>query len=211
MKTLTWSLFIFFAIIIGLYPFAYLLFDMRYGLLGSKPPELLQSKIWFTVFYQHIFFGSIAMLIGWSQFSKRIRNRNLKLHRTLGKVYLVSVILSGLAGFYLALFASGGIVSTLGFGGLAIGWLSTSILAYLSIRKKEIDQHQYWMIRSYALCWAAVTLRIWLPLFQFAFVMEFLTAYRIIAWLCWVPNLLVAEVIVRNLKSSRLTVNTVRQ
>ncbi len=210
MKTLLWPLFIFFAIAIGLYPFAYLLLDMRHGFLGSKPPELLQSNIWLTAFYQHIFFGAIAMLTGWSQFSKRIRNRNLKLHRTLGKVYLVSVILSGLAGFYLALFANGGMVSILGFSGLAIGWLSTSILAYLSIRKKEIDQHQYWMIRSYAFCWAAVTLRIWLPLFQFGMGIEFITAYRIIAWLCWVPNLLVAEIIVRNVKSSRLASNTIQ-
>jgi hypothetical protein len=59
------------------------------------------------------------------------------------------------------------------------------------------------MIRSYALCFAAVTLRIWLPLFQFALGLEFIFAYRIIAWLCWVPNLVVAELIVRSLKMKR--------
>jgi hypothetical protein len=48
------------------------------------------------------------------------------------------------------------------------------------------------MIRSYALTLAAVTLRLWLPLSQVAGI-DFMTAYVAIAWLCWVPNLLVAE------------------
>jgi len=202
MKTFWWAIFIFFSISIGLYPIAYLLVDMSYGLLASKSAELLHNTVWYTAFYQHIFLGAIAMLVGWSQFSKKFRNKNLSFHRTLGKVYLIAVALSGSAGLFIAFYATGGLISVFGFSGLAVAWLFTSLQAYLAIRKKDVDQHQHWMIRSYALCWAAVTLRIWLPLFQFAFDIEFMTAYRIIAWLCWVPNLLVAEVIIRNIKSS---------
>ena len=209
MKILRWSIFIFFAMGIGLYPFSYLLFDMSGGLLSSKSAELLQNKIWYFAFYQHILLGAIAMLTGWSQFSKRLRNKNLTLHRALGKVYLVAVIWSGTAGLFIALYATGGLVAITGFSGLAICWLFTSLQAYTSIRKKDIDQHQYWMIRSYALCWAAVTLRIWLPLFQFGFDIDFLTAYRIIAWLCWVPNLIVAEFIVRSYKAKRNAIKAV--
>jgi hypothetical protein len=55
------------------------------------------------------------------------------------------------------------------------------------------------MIRSYALTFAAVTLRIWLPLGQVLH-FDFVEAYRVIAWLCWVPNLLAAEWILNNLK-----------
>ena len=47
------------------------------------------------------------------------------------------------------------------------------------------------MIRSYALTLAGVTLRLDVPaalLGPFAFS----TAYAAIAWLCWVPNLLIA-------------------
>ncbi len=121
------------------------------------------------------------------------------MHRTVGKIYVVAVLFSGMAGLYIAFYASGGIIPVLGFAGLATSWLFTTVRAYLSIRAKEVDQHQRWMIRSYALCFAAVTLRIWLPLFQFGFGMDFFFAYKIIAWLCWLPNLIVAEVIVRNL------------
>jgi len=200
MKTFKWAIFIFFAVGIGLYPLAYLLFDMSKGLLFTKSPELLASMVWYTAFYLHILPGAVAMLIGWAQFSRRLRNRNLNFHRNLGKVYLISVGISGTAAVYIAQYATGGIVSILGFSGLGVAWLFTSLQAYRMIRNKDIDRHQYWMIRSYALCWAAVTLRLWLPLLQFGFGMEFITAYTIIAWLCWVPNLIVAEGIVQNLK-----------
>src|SRR5687768_8940786 len=139
MKTLLWSLFIFFAVSVGLYPFAYLFFDMTYGLLSSKSPELLNDQVWRSTFYQHIFLGAVALLTGWSQFSKQIRNKNLKLHRTLGTIYLIAVALSGTAGLYIALYATGGILSVTGFSGLAIAWLFTSLQAYVAIRRKNID------------------------------------------------------------------------
>lgn len=203
MKTIRWSTFIFFSVGVGLYPLLYLVLDMSGGLLASKG-NLIESKPWNFAFYQHILFGAVAMLTGWSQFSTRIRNKKPTLHRTFGKIYVIAVILSGAAGFYLALFATGGLVSGFGFAFLAIGWLVSTVQAYLLIRKGQVDSHQYWMIRSYAFCWAAVTLRLWLPFFQIATTVDFITAYRMIAWLCWIPNLFVAELIIRNLKKSRL-------
>jgi hypothetical protein len=50
------------------------------------------------------------------------------------------------------------------------------------------------MMRSYALAFAAVTLRLYLPIFQITHV-DFMIAYRITAWLCWVPNLAFAELV----------------
>jgi uncharacterized membrane protein len=200
MRILGWTLFIFFAVGVGLYPILYLLVDMKQGFLGSKPAELLQRYPWQFAFYTHIFFGGIALLTGWSQFSKKLRNRYLDFHRTLGKVYVIVVTISGVTGLYIALFANGGLISILGFSGLAIAWLFTTTQAYLAIRKKDITQHEEWMIRSYAVTFAAVTLRIWLPFSQAVLAMDFIVAYRIIAWLCWVPNLLVAEWIVRSRK-----------
>jgi uncharacterized membrane protein len=203
MRTFAWIVFIFFTVFVGLYPFSYFVFDMSGGFPATKGQELLQSRIWNAAFYTHIFFGGIAMLAGFTQFSKKLRNRMLTLHRTFGKIYLVSVGISGITGLYIAMFASGGIISITGFSGLAIGWLVTSFVAYSAIRKVDIDKHQRWMIRSYALCFAAVTLRIYIPLFQIVLGMEFISAYRIIAWVCWVPNLLVAELIIRNLKRKK--------
>ena len=169
------------------------------GLLGSKSQELLASSIYNLAFYTHIYFGGIALLSGWSQFSKKWRLKYLKTHKNLGKVYLISVALSGLSGLYIAYYANGGLTAKLGFGILAILWLYTSLMAFIRIKNKEIIAHQRWMIRSYALCFAAVTLRLWLPLLPAATGLGFDEAYIIISWLCWVPNIIVAELIIRKL------------
>jgi len=192
-----------FAIFIGLYPLRFIGLPHESSLLASKPAALLDNSLYLTAFYTHIFLGGLALLAGFSQFFKKLRRKRVRLHRTLGKIYILSVLLSGTAGLGIAFFATGGIISALGFGGLAVFWLYTTTNAYTSIKKREMHAHQRWMIRSYALCFAAVSLRIYLPTFTFAFGMEFIPAYRIIAWLCWVPNLLIAEFfIVRKLASA---------
>lgn len=192
---LGWTFFIFLAIVIGLYPLGYVISDTlaQYGLLSQKPDAITGSQIWNIQFYLHIMLGGLALLAGWSQFLKKSRSKYLSTHRLLGKVYMIAVVISGISGLYIAIYAEGGIVAKTGFAGLAISWLFTTIKAFLDVRKGNITGHQQWMVRSYALTFAAVTLRIWLPMFQYGFGMDFLSAYVIIAWLCWVPNLLWAE------------------
>lgn len=196
-KKIGFKIFAGFSILIGLYPLLYFIIDSKFGILNSKSELLLNDGIWNIAFYAHISLGGLALLIGWTQFSKKLRNKNINLHRNLGKVYLISVIFSSFSALYIAVFATGGIISTLGFSCLAIIWLYTSIRAFLEIKNASIRNHQRFMIYSYSACFAAVTLRIWLPILTAVF-QEFLTAYRIVAWLCWVPNLVVAYFIVKN-------------
>jgi hypothetical protein len=89
-------------------------------------------------------------------------------------------------------FAFGGVGTRLGFAGLAVALLVTTSFAYIRIRKGRIIEHREWMLRSYALIFAAVTLRIELPLLR-VLLHEFSSAYAIVAWLCWLPNLLSAQ------------------
>jgi len=197
LKHLLWTVFGLAALGIGFYPLIYYLVDMHgKGLWSGKTPELLADTAWHSAFYIHITFGGIAMLTGWTQFSPRIRNAYTSTHRTLGKIYVFCVMLSSLAGFYIALFASGGITCVLGFGFLAISWFFTVIKAYSSILKRQFKQHENWMIRNYALTFAAVTLRIYLPLSTQVMHLDFIAAYRVISWACWVPNLIIAEIII---------------
>jgi uncharacterized membrane protein len=187
-----WFLFAFLAIGVGLYPIAYFILDPMFGLLSTKSSALLSDRVYNIGFYTHIIFGGIALLSGWSQFSRKLRTRNLPLHRLLGKVYLVSVLLSASASIYIAFHATGGLVAVTGFLGLGLVWFFSTAKAYASIRKKQIQLHEKWMIYSYAACFAAVTLRLWLPLLTFLHAGDFVPAYRIVAWLCWVPNILFA-------------------
>lgn len=189
MKNILWALFGFFALAIGAYPGIYFVVDRKFGLLSSKSPELLDNLAWNIGFYTHIIAGGIALLIGWTQFSPRLRNRFLNTHRNVGKIYIATALLSGLAGFFIGFFATGGPIAAAGFVSLALVWLYTTFQAYRHIRHGRIAAHEQMMLYSYAACFAAVTLRIWLPLLSMA-MQDFVSAYRVVAWLCWVPNLL---------------------
>ncbi len=191
-----WFVFVSLAICVGLYPLLYFFVDREFGLLASKSDMLLSNVIWNIGFYGHILFGGIALLIGWIQFSKKMRARNLNRHRLIGKIYLSSAVISGVCGIYIGFFATGGLISSLGFISLGVFWLYTTILAYKAVRSGDIKLHQGFMIYSYAACFGAVTLRIWLPLLTIAFG-DFVSAYRMVAWLCWVPNVIFAYFWVR--------------
>lgn len=140
----------------------------------------------------HITGGIFAIIIGAFQLNSRLRARFLSAHRWLGRLYLAAVFVGGTAGLYLSLESFGGLVTHFGFGLMAVCWLGTTFAAYFSIRQRDLAAHRVWMLRSYALTLAALTLRIYLPLSQIAGI-GFEPAYQAISWLCWVPNLLIVE------------------
>ena len=133
-----------------------------------------------------------AIVIGAFQVNSRLRARFLPVHRWLGRIYVVAATVGGIAGLILATRSFGGLVTHFGFGLMAICWFGTTLNAYRHIRRGDVINHRAWMLRSYALTLAAVTLRIYLPLSQVAGI-GFESAYQVISWLCWVPNLLVVE------------------
>jgi uncharacterized membrane protein (DUF2068 family) len=67
---------------------------------------------------------------------------------------------------------------------------------------RQFASHRRWMIRSWALTLAAVTMRIYIPLFEVADLPE-MPAYRAISFLCWVPNLLIAELMLLRERTSK--------
>jgi len=143
----------------------------------------------------HIFASAIALALGPAQFSARLRQGRPALHRWIGRVYLgVGVGVGGLAGLVMATHASGGAWARLGFGSLAAAWLCTGAVAYQAARRRSFVAHRRWMVRNFALTFAAVTLRLYLPS-SFVAGIAFESSYPVIAWLCWVPNLVVAELL----------------
>ncbi len=139
----------------------------------------------------HVGFSAVALLAGPFQFFPGLRKR-MKLHRALGFVYFVGVGVGGVAGFFTALIAYGGLVSQAGFGLLAIVWLWTAAEALRAIRQRDFTRHELWALRCFALTFAAVTLRIQLGLFGAASG-SFDDYYPLLAWSSWVPNLIFIE------------------
>lgn len=148
----------------------------------------------------HLLGGCIAMFVGAFQLSSKLRTRFLAYHRWFGRLYVIAVIVSGIAGFILALNAYGGMTSQFGFGLMAICWLGSTTIAYYHVRHGNIIEHRNWMIRSYALTLAGVTLRVYLGIATLIDV-PFQQFYPVLSWICWVPNLLLVEWLVL----SRLT------
>ena len=146
----------------------------------------------------HLVCSPVALLTGALQINRVIRNRNGSLHRWLGRLYVAAVFLGGGSGLVLAFGSFGGPVTHWGFGLMAVLWLVTTGSGFWAIRRNARNTHRDWMIRSYAITLAAITLRVYIPTSQVAGI-PFEDAYRAIAWLCWVPNLLLAEWFIRRL------------
>ena len=136
--------------------------------------------------------GATALFMGAFQLNSRIRARYLPVHRWMGRTYVVAVAIGGLGALALVPHSLEGVVTHVGFGMLAVLWMATTARAYIAIKRGDRPTHRRWMIRSYALTLAAVTLRIILPA-ELAAGMSFHDAYQVVAWACWVPNLIVAE------------------
>lgn len=146
-----------------------------------------------TGLYLHVFASSLALLTGPFQFSPTLRQRRPRMHRVLGRIYLGGgVLVGGLSGLYMSTHAFGGTGARLGFACLAIAWLYTGYRALRAIRRGAVAEHRAWMVRNFSLTLAAVTLRIYLPS-SMVLGIPFETAYPFIAWLCWAPNLVIAE------------------
>ncbi|CKE95344.1 DUF2306 domain-containing protein [Bacillus paranthracis] len=162
-------------------------------MFGSK-----LSEFWYSMLLTHITTSIVALVIGPFTLSTKFRERNINRHRIMGRIYMVGILLGGISGLYLSFYATGGLVAKLGFGLLSVLWLTSAYQALHRVKNKKMKDHRNWMIRNYALTFAAVTLRIWLPLFIVLFGIEhFELSYAIIAWLAWVPNLIVAELFIR--------------
>ena len=187
---LTWFLIVFGSLGVAIYAlFGYTMFPV-----GSMVhPEMRAAYEAHSLgIYTHIFASLIALALGPFQFAQRLRRKNVSLHRLLGRVYLLGVLLGGISGLYLSRIAFGGLVSSVGFALLACIWLFSGFMALHHIRHQRVALHRRWMIRNFSLTFAAVTLRLYLGLF-FAAGVSFETFYPLLAWICWVPNLVFVE------------------
>lgn len=169
------------------------LVSFRHLVPGMPAPEVVAGNTlrmpWLVA---HAASAGIALLAGGWQFLPRLRARRPALHRWMGRAYVLACLAGGATGFLLALGASTGPVSTAGFGLLAIGWIHSTVMAWRLAVRGDFAAHRRWMIRSFALTFAAVTLRLYLPVAA-ALPIAFDDSYRAISFLCWVPNLVAAE------------------
>jgi hypothetical protein len=140
----------------------------------------------------HFGVGGLVLLIGPFQFLPGLRSRRPVLHRWTGRVYVAGCLASGIAALIMSPYVHTGTVARVGFTLLALGWLITTSIAFGMALNRRFAGHRRWMVRSYALTLAAVSLRLLLPSTS-ALGIPFEEAYPVIAYACWVPNVIIAE------------------
>lgn len=195
-----WAIMTFFALAVGAYAVALVASGFRLvpgEVAANRFPTPLGLRI-------HIVSAGLALLTGPLQFARALRTRFPQVHRWLGRTYVLACAVGGVSGTAIALFSANGLIAGAGFFALGVCWLLATVIGFQAIRSGDVIRHQRWMIRSFALTYAAVMLRVYVPLAT-GIGVAFAPAYTVIAWLCWLPNLLVAQLVIarRGLRSSR--------
>jgi hypothetical protein len=161
---------------------------------------------WRFGFYVHVFTSVLVLLAGFTQFNRFFLYKRPLWHRRAGWVYIVAVLLlSAPSGFLIALKANGGLPARISFVLLSVTWFITTLQALLHVKKRLFEKHADWMLRSYALTLSAIALRTYAWLFDMLNVhMAPRNVYILIAWISWLPNLLVAQWLIKKGFNRRL-------
>lgn len=157
---------------------------------GKMKNSGFQLDVWEAFFYPHIILGTIALAIGPFQLTKMSR-KNPKLHRTLGKIYGITIFINIVVVPYIAFFSTGGRPSMIAFLVLNAFWLGTTAMGVLRGVQKRIQSHKTWILRSYAITWVFVSFRI--LVIPFSLVWDASISFPIAVYLSIVFNLLFVE------------------
>lgn len=147
--------------------------------------------------FPHVASGLVAILIGPLQFWPRMRRDYLPAHRIAGRVYVVTVLIGSIAAFGMASKAEGGAAYAWGLTGLGLAWATTTLMAFVAIRRKNLIQHKQWMVRSYVVTFAFVTFRLLDDAMGAGHILPDDERAKLLAWACWAVPLLVTEVVLQ--------------
>lgn len=161
----------------------------------------LNLPVWLNVMHVHVAFACLAMASGLLNFSKRLFERGRKLHRANGYLYFISVFIVVITSGYMAPYATGGTVSSMGFNALNLIWPFVTVMSLVQIKKKRIERHRNWMIRSYAFCFTNMSIHLIASLFHQGFGYDYAGSYTIGIYGSLALLLLIPEVIIRTARA----------
>jgi Predicted membrane protein (DUF2306) len=197
LKYTIWGSYFYFSFLLLSITLQYIPYNTDVAFLRVKQDEI--SKLYYKIaFFTHVYSSILLMVLGFIQFSTSIKNKYTKLHRFSGRAYAIIILfLSGPSGLIMSYHANGGIFSQIAFVILSFLWLLFTFLSVFYILKKNLINHQKFAIRSFALTLSAISLRIFKPIIASIFTLEKdIDAYRVVAWLGWMFNLIIAEIII---------------
>jgi uncharacterized membrane protein YozB (DUF420 family) len=172
----------------------YIPFSTTNAFLQIKQTEVTHISYYLFFFYLHVYTAIIALLAGFTQFNQILLKNYPEIHKKIGKIYVFTVLLfASPSGLFIGFYANGGMYSQISFVTLASLWFYFTLKGFLCIKNKNIQAHKVFMLRSFALTFSAITLRLWKVILVYLFHPSPMDVYQIIAWLGWLPNLLIIE------------------
>lgn len=175
----------------------YIPYNTDVGFLQIKQ-DYIDIDHWRIAFFVHVYASLWVLLAGFFQFSSNIQSFYPRVHRSLGYIYVINVLLiTGPAGLLIGIYANGGLSSKIAFVTLAIGWIVFTATALIKAMNGDFVAHRNFMIRSFALTLSALTLRAWKWGITNTAELPPMDVYRAVAWLGWVPNIVIGELIIR--------------
>jgi len=164
--------------------------------LMIKQTEVGQRPEYLYFFYTHVYTSIFILLSGFLAILRK--DFGLKnFHKNLGKIYIFLILLlAAPSGIYMGIFANGGVFAKISFVILGCLWWFSTFKAYQFAKKRQFKEHRQWMWRSFAFTLSAITLRMWKVIIVYLFHPNPMDVYQIIAWLGWIPNLLLIEYLI---------------
>lgn len=174
----------------------YIPLNPNISFLMIKQTEVEQRPEYLYFFYTHVYTSIFVLLSGFLTILRKDFGWK-SFHRNMGKVYIFLIlILAAPSGIYMGFFANGGIFSKISFVILGFLWWFSTFKAYQLARQKRFKEHKQWMWRSFAFTLSAITLRMWKVIIVYLFHPNPMDVYQIIAWLGWIPNILIIEYLI---------------
>jgi hypothetical protein len=171
----------------------FLTFDLAHDFLRTKQ-NVVYHRHYQVAFYAHIGSGCVCLLAGLLQFNRWLLRQRPRLHRRLGWAYVVAVLgLSAPGGLIMGWYGNGGLPAQVSFVLQGLLWIHSTSLALRYAIRGDFRTHSHWMLRSYALALAALTLRFYAWLIPQFVLLPGRDWYITLVWISWVPNLLLAE------------------
>ena len=175
----------------------YVPFNKVVSFLMIKQTEVETRPEYIWIFYSHVYTSIFVLFSGFLAIT-RFPYFGKRFHQIIGKIYVALILgIAAPSGIYMGIFANGNIFAKLSFIILGILWSYSTYKAYRLARIKDFNQHKKWMWRSFAFTLSALTLRMWKVILVYFFHPNPLDVYQIIAWLGWVPNILIIEYLIK--------------
>jgi Predicted membrane protein (DUF2306) len=167
--------------------------------LSTKGNEVIYNWVFQTAFYIHITSSCVVLALGIVQFFPSLLRFIRDKHHLIGKIYIIGIlVLAAPSGAVLAYFANGGLVSKTGFMLQSVVWWLITWFAYTHARHRRWVLHGEWMVRSFAVTMAAISLRLTSYFMFYVLNTKPIETYLTVTWLSWVGNLVLAEILIQS-------------